>query len=1101
MSGQISKAEGWSAVYKAYQNINFSAYDYDSVKRSLLDYIKTYHPENFNDFIENSELVAIVEVFAYISQQLAYRQDMNAHENFIALATRKQSVLQLAKYVSYNAGRNLPPRGLVKLTSVQTTEDAYDSRGNNLANKRITWNDTNNPNWKEQFFIVMNLVMDQRFGTVTPSDRVQVDDVVFELYRLKNKPATKGVLSYSATSSGQTYPMELVPVALNEDGPYERRPAKDSTFSILYGADGLGDASDTTGFFAFTKQGTLNKITRTFDGITPNQTITLGVNNVNDIDVWINNVDADTGLTYTDAVIDPLGRRLSPSGEWVQVDAANVENVIYNTNLNRNKYELETLENDDIRIIFGDGEFADVPSGTFDIWYRVSTAGENVIIQNSVVNQTTALTYLDNQQKLQTFSFTFSLVSSLTNGATSEDIERIRRFAPSIYYTQDRMVNGRDYNNYLLQNQSIAKLRAVNRTFAGESKYLAWHDPSEYYEDVKIFGDDLTVYYTESARHAEAINVAPLFFIRNTVQPLLVTVGVYLTHAMRYIPTPTREFNALELGTLDVLSDNTILGEMQKGLIDTSGGAFELYLCYRPVYTSGVSVPAIFRWKTFNEQDVELEPSIAEEATFKLTYYRLEDKWRVDYTHTEQVVRSPTTKFWFNNGEDKTLVEDTLNSKLDEVVILKANLNASKALLSRNVPINVVSAAYTTLYPDVSQQDPNALSVMSPDSDGDGVPDDLLYNEILAETLTQTTDQGAVLPATVNISFPAGKFTDVIAGYNQLVLVINGRRFVSKLSDEYALGKSQSLYNFTELTGTGAIASRVAATVGQAVTGVRLTLTTSPGTTEADTEYNQFIARRPLYITMYKRSFAYFYKNAVDDEYWTPATANNLASLSASWLDPTNRDIVNQAYGMNALNFAWFHRTPRYHIVDPSVTNIIDLFVVTRGYYNQMRSWLRGDIADKPTAPTPIELRTAFSSTLEARMMSDAVVVHPGKFKILFGSNAPTQLRASFKVVRSAHATMTPNELKVKMVDIIRNFFAIDYWEFGETFYFSELAATIHSGLVAEIDSVVLVPEGTTGYFGDMYEVAPQEDELFIPDVTVDNIEIVEHLSSKILKQ
>lgn len=1100
MSGQISKAESWSTVYKAYQNINFSAYDYDSVKRSLLDYVKTYHPENFNDYIENSELVALIEVFAYISQQLAYRQDMNAHENFITLANRKQSVLQLAKYISYNAGRNLPPRGLVKVTSVQTTEEVYDSKGNNLANKRITWNDTNNANWKEQFFIVVNLIMEQRYGSVSPTDRVQVDDVVFELYRLKNRPLQNGVLNYSATSSGQTYPMELVPAALNADGPYERRPAKNAPFSMLYGADGLGDSSDTTGFFMFTKQGVLNKITRTFDGITPNQTVKIGTSNINDTDVWVNNVDPDTGLTYTDAVIDPLGRRLNPLGEWVQVDAANVENVIYNTNLNRNKYELETLENDDVRVIFGDGEFADVPSGTFDIWYRTSTAGDSVILQNSVVNQSSALTYLDNQQKLQNFTFTFSLVNSLTNGATTEDIERIRRFAPSIYYTQDRMVNGRDYNNYLLQNQSIAKLRAVNRTFAGESKYLAWHDPSEYYEDVKIFGDDLTVYYTSAVRHAEVVNAAPLFFIRNTVQPLLVTVGVYLTHALKLLPAPIREFSAVELGMLDVNSDNTILGEMQKGLVDNAGN-FSVYLCFRPVYIGTNPTPAIYRWRAFNEQDVELEPSIANEATFKLTYFRSEDKWRVDYEHSEQIVRSPTTQFWFNNGDDKTIVEDTLNSELDEVLLLKANVDAAGKIFTRNVPINVVGSAYISTFPIAGQQDPYALSVMSPDTDGDGVPDDLTYNEVLAETLTQVRDQGGTLPATIDIAFPANEFVDVVAGYNQLVLSINGKRFISKLAPEYTNGLSQTLYSFTELTGSGSVSTRPAATAGQQVTGIRIMLATSTGTTEGDLEYNQFIARRPLTIKVYKRNYAYFYKESADDTEWMPATANNLAALRASWLDPTNRSIVKQAYGMNALNFAWFHRTPRYHIVDPSVTNIIDIFVVTRGYYNQLRSWLRGDIEDQPVPPSAMELRTTFQQTLEARMMSDAVVVHPGRFKILFGPKAISQLRGTFKVIRSNTAVMTANEMKVKMVDIIRNFFTVDNWEFGETFYFSELSAAIHAGLVGEIDSVVIVPEGTDSMFGDLFELQPQEDELFIPDITVDNIEIVERLSSRVLKQ
>lgn len=1108
MSGEISKAESWSTVYKAYQNINFSAFDYDTVKASLLDYIKTYHPENFNDFIENSEVVALVEVFSYVAELLAYRQDMNAHENFMTLAQRKQSVLQLAKYISYNAGRNLPPRGLVKMTSVQTSEDVFDSKGNNLANKRINWNDTNNVNWREQFFIVMNLIMEQEYGSVAPNDRIQVDDVVFELYRLKNRPLQLGVMNYNATSGGQTYPMELVPAALNEDGPYERRPSKNNPFSILYGSDGLGNSSDTTGFFMFTKQGTIAKLTKSFDGITPNQTLTVGVTNINDVDVWVNQIDPDTGLTITTTVIDALGRRLNPAGEWIQVDAANVENVIYNTNLNRNKYELETLENDNIRLIFGDGEFADIPSGMFDIWYRTSSAGSGVILQNSVVNQTSALTYLNNQSKLQTFTFTFSLVNSLTNGAATEDMERIRRFAPSIYYTQDRMVNGRDYNNYLLQNQSIVKLRAINRAFAGGSKYLAWHDPSEYYEDVKIFGDDLTMYYTTSPRHDDISNAAPLYFVRNLVQPLLVSVGVYLTHALKYLEIPNREFNSTELGTLDVSSDNTILGEMQKGLVDTAGD-FNVYLVYRPTYGGGQSTPIMYSWVAFSNEAVQLEPSIVSEATFTLTYTRSESRWRVSYAYTEQIVRSPTTHFWFNNGASKTIVEDTLNAELDEVVLLKANINAAGKLFTRNIPINVIGSAHTTVFPNAGQQDTYALSVMSPDKNGDGVPDDLASNETLTEiyTIDPPLQSGITFPYTIN--FPSTTFQDVVAGYDQLSVVINGKRFISTLSAEYKTvveggvtkpEKSQSLYSFVEMN-----ANNQPAIPGQPVKSIRIDLRpiASPSSI-VETQYNQFVARYPLNITLYKRSYAYFYKLSETDAEWIAATADQLPSLKYSWLNPStgeNAPVVTRFYGINALNFAWFHRTPRYHIIDPSVTNIIDIFVVTSGYYTELRSWLRGDISDRPIPPTSLELRTSFAQLLEARMMSDAVVVHPGTFKILFGANASSILKGSFKVIPSQTGKLTSNELKVQIVDIVRNFFDVDNWEFGETFYFSELSAAIHSSLPGELDSVVLVPESADSVFGDMFELAPQEDELFIPDITVDNIEIVEHLSAKTLKQ
>jgi hypothetical protein len=74
-------------------------------------------------------------------------------------------------------------------------------------------------------------------------------------------------------------------------------------------------------------------------------------------------------------------------------------------------------------------------------------------------------------------------------------------------------------------------------------------------------------------------------------------------------------------------------------------------------------------------------------------------------------------------------------------------------------------------------------------------------------------------------------------------------------------------------------------------------------------------------------------------------------------------------------------------------------------------------------------------------------------------------------------------------------------WEFGETFYFTELAAAIHASLPTEIDTVVLVPLNSTNYFGDMFQVSAREDELFMPSVTVDDIEIVDSLNRLNIKQ
>ncbi len=91
--------------------------------------------------MRESEFIQIIESFAYVAEQLAYRIDTVAHENFITTAQRKQSILKLIKLVSYKPTRNIASRGLVKITSISTTEDIYDSRGINLSQIPIVWNE------------------------------------------------------------------------------------------------------------------------------------------------------------------------------------------------------------------------------------------------------------------------------------------------------------------------------------------------------------------------------------------------------------------------------------------------------------------------------------------------------------------------------------------------------------------------------------------------------------------------------------------------------------------------------------------------------------------------------------------------------------------------------------------------------------------------------------------------------------------------------------------------------------------------------------------------------------------------------------------------
>ena len=658
MTRQISQAESWTQVYEAFNQINFTAFDYNSIKQSIINYIQLYFPESFNDFIESSELIAMIEVFAYLGEALIYRVDVGSHENFIGVAQRKQSVLRLAKLISYKTTRNLPARGLLKITSVSTTQQLYDSKGNNLQNSTVLWNDVNNTAWNDQFTTIMNAASSSNFGTVAPNDRIQVDNVLFELYSLNSVYTNNGVIPYVANVNGASYGMEVVPTAINAYGPLERRPEYNSNMTYLYGSDGFGNDSPTTGFFLFTKQGSLSKITQTFDGKTPNQYFQIPRNNINDTDLWVNNIDPTTNLILDDGTVPNM-----KSGEWVEVDTTTAENVIFSYTSTRNRYETENLENDQVRVAFGDGIYANIPSGTFDLWYRVSSNTSVTIPQNSVVDEPITLQYTDILGNVQTLSMTVSLVSNLQNGSESEDIEHIRANAPSVYYTQNRMVSAADYNLYPLKDPTILKLNAVNRTYTGQSKFSYWYDASSTYENVKIVGNDMSVVFEDSVSAVSiATPVSASTVVLNYLVPILSNNGFNTWRSSNYFPNVRTNFT-----TSEILQINQVL--------NTQIWPDPVWITYDPFldqFTAVTSVPSLYAMMVVGNV---ISGVLA--------------GWTINYQNTTMIVESPTTFFWAGNG-NVTVPYDTLIPGRDTVVILQANPdNTGNRLLSDKITLNV----------------------------------------------------------------------------------------------------------------------------------------------------------------------------------------------------------------------------------------------------------------------------------------------------------------------------------------------------------------------------------------------------------------------------
>jgi len=95
---------------------------------------------------------------------------------------------------------------------------------------------------------------------------------------------------------------------------------------------------------------------------------------------------------------------------------------------------------------------------------------------------------------------------------------------------------------------------------------------------------------------------------------------------------------------------------------------------------------------------------------------------------------------------------------------------------------------------------------------------------------------------------------------------------------------------------------------------------------------------------------------------------------------------------------------------------------------------------------------------------------------------------------------ISDNELKSQIISAINNYFEVDNWEFGETFYFTELSSYIHQRLGSAIGSIIILPRNTSGTFGDMFQVKADPNELFASTASVTDIEIVEKISSQILR-
>jgi hypothetical protein len=154
----------------------------------------------------------------------------------------------------------------------------------------------------------------------------------------------------------------------------------------------------------------------------------------------------------------------------------------------------------------------------------------------------------------------------------------------------------------------------------------------------------------------------------------------------------------------------------------------------------------------------------------------------------------------------------------------------------------------------------------------------------------------------------------------------------------------------------------------------------------------------------------------------------------------------------------------------------------------------------EPTPPDIDYLTTTYSGLQNYKMLSDSVIINSVEFLPLFGAKAPEELRATIKVIQDVNSVASVSEVRNLVVQYLNAYFSLENWDFGQTFYFSELSAYLHSNLGGIVSSVVLVPLNPQKSFGDLYEIRSAPNQIFVNAATVNNVQVITALTSTNLR-
>jgi hypothetical protein len=243
------------------------------------------------------------------------------------------------------------------------------------------------------------------------------------------------------------------------------------------------------------------------------------------------------------------------------------------------------------------------------------------------------------------------------------------------------------------------------------------------------------------------------------------------------------------------------------------------------------------------------------------------------------------------------------------------------------------------------------------------------------------------------------------------------------------------------------------------------------------------------------------YLNEVDGQYYYFINTGVVKRLTKA----TSKLTVSLDYkvflGRDKLKFQYIHNADYESRIDPGSSNIIDVFILTKSYDTQFRQYLAGARNTEPLPPSSDALYNTLAPSLNViKSISDEIIYHPVKYKVLFGATASSDLQATFKAVKNSSQVISDNDIKSQVLQAMNQFFILENWDFGDTFFFSEMATYVMNQLAPNITNFVIVPKANGLNFGSLFEIKANSNELFVNGASVDDIEVITGITASTIK-